>query len=30
VRISNRDCTEVNGRAIVLNSGEIVFGRLPR
>ena len=30
VRISNRDCTDVNGRAIVLNSGEIVFGRLPR
>lgn len=30
VRISNRDCTDVNGRAIVLNSGEIALGRLPR
>ncbi|MBE3023340.1 hypothetical protein GQ37_012110 [Janthinobacterium sp. BJB1] len=30
VRISNRDCTDVNGRSIVLNSGEIALGRLPR
>ena len=30
VRISNRDCTDVNGRVIVLNSGEIALGRLPR
>lgn len=30
VRISNRDCTDVNGRAIILNTGEITLGRLPR
>jgi len=30
VRINNRDCTDVNGRAIVLNAGEIALGRLPR
>lgn len=30
VRINNRDCTDVNGRIIVLNTGEIVLGRLPR
>ena len=30
VRLNNRDCTDVNGRAIVLNAGDIVLGRLPR
>ncbi|MGK5068992.1 hypothetical protein D3C81_389440 [compost metagenome] len=30
VRLNNRDCTDVNGRAIVLNAGEIALGRLPR
>ncbi|PLY47541.1 hypothetical protein CSZ94_02400 [Janthinobacterium sp. ROICE36] len=30
VRLSNRDCTDVNGRAIILNAGEIAVGRLPR
>lgn len=29
VRINNRDCTDVNGRAIVLNAGEVMLGRLP-
>ncbi|MED5594393.1 hypothetical protein [Janthinobacterium sp. P210006] len=30
VRLNNRDCTDVNGRVIVLNAGEIALGRLPR
>ncbi|OFJ49778.1 hypothetical protein BA896_013830 [Janthinobacterium lividum] len=30
VRLNNRDCTDVNGRTIILNTGEIALGRLPR
>ena len=30
VRLNNRDCTDVNGRVIVLTAGDIALGRLPR
>ncbi len=29
VRVANRDCSDVNGRAIVLMAGEVAVGRLP-